>query len=84
MLMPPVDSEHMKEIGENLSKLKGMRLLLVGGSIEGGAQIVISVEKPTPLINVIKQMPLVEDVADNGREIQVWLKPNENNRIEIV
>ena len=84
MLMPPVDSEHMKEIGENLSKLKGLRLLLVGGSIEGGAQIVISVKKPTPLIKALKQMPLVEDAADNGKEIQVWLKPNENNHIQII
>jgi len=74
VIMSLVDSDHMKELEENLRQIQNLRLVLIGGSVKEGVQIVISVEKPTPLIGILKEMPLVEEVVDKGEEIQVTLK----------
>ena len=74
VIMSLVDSDHMKELEENLRQIQNLRLVLIGGSVKKGIQIVISVEKPTPLIGILKEMPLVEEVVDKGEEIQVTLK----------
>jgi DNA polymerase/3'-5' exonuclease PolX len=76
VIMSPVDSSHMKELEGNLRQFQDLRLIMIGGSTkEGeGAQIVVSIEKPTPLINALKQMPLVEEAVEKGKEIQITLK----------
>jgi len=70
----PVDYEQMKELSEYLRQVQDLRLVLVGGSVEEGTKIVVSVEKPIPLVNVLREMPPVEQVIKKGKEIQVTLK----------
>ena len=70
----PVDYEQMKELSEYLRQVQNLHLVLVGGSVEEGTKIVVSAEKPIPLVSVLREMPPVEQVVKKGKEIQVTLK----------
>ena len=50
---------------------------MIGGSVnqDEAAQIVVDIEEPVNLIEVLKQMPLVEEAAGNEGGIRVALKP---------
>ena len=74
----PVDYEQLKELSEYLSQIQNLHLVLVGGSVEEGNKIVVSTEKPIPLVNVLREIPLVEQVVKRGKEIQVTLKAKRN------
>ena len=73
-VVPPIDSGQVRELEEHLRQVQGLRLVLVGGSAEGGNEIVVSIEKPTPLVSVLREMSPVEEVAKRGKEIQITLK----------
>ena len=70
----PVDYEQMRKLEEYLRQVENLRLVLIGGSIEEGIKIVVSAEKPIPLLNVLREMPPVEQVIKIGKEIQVTLR----------
>ena len=78
VIASPVDYEQMRELEEYLGQVQELRLVLVGGSVEEGVEegikIIISAEKPIPLIGVLREMPPVEQVVKKGKEIQVTLK----------
>ena len=73
-IMSPVGYDEMRELEEYLRQVQELRLVLVGGSVEEGIKIVISAEKPIPLLNVLREMPPIERVVKKGKEIQVTLK----------
>jgi hypothetical protein len=64
----------MRELKKYLSQVQELRLVLVGGSVEEGNKIVVSAEKPIPLVSVLREMLPVEQVIKKGKEIQVTLK----------
>jgi len=70
----PADYEQMKELSEYLRQVQNLHLVLVGGSVEEGTKIIVSAEKPIPLVSVLREMPPVEQVVKKGKEIQVTLK----------
>ena len=70
----PIDQDQVRELEEYLRQVQNLRLVLIGGSVEEGAKIVVSVEKPMPLVNLLRKMPLVEQVVGKGKKIQVTLK----------
>ena len=74
VIKSPIDADHMKELEANLRQIQNLRLVLFGGSVEEGIQFVVSAEEPTPLIKILKEMPLVEEAVGKGKEIQVVLK----------
>jgi len=40
----------------------------------GGSQVAVSAEEPLPLLDILEKMPVVEEVVEEGDEIQVRLK----------
>jgi len=73
-IMPPIDLDQMRELEECLRRAESLRLVLVGGSIDEGGMIVLSVERPTPLIDVLRAMPPVEQVVKEDMKLMVRLK----------
>ena len=73
-IAPPVDYEQIEKLEEYLRQVQNLRLVLVGGSSEEGTKIVVSAEKQTPLVSVLREMPFVEQVVKEGKEIKVTLK----------
>ncbi len=73
-IMPPIDFGMMRKLQECLHQVENLRLVLVSGSVQEGSIIVISVEKPIPLIDVLRAMPPVEQVIKKDMKIMVTLK----------
>ena len=72
--MPPVDSLHARNLEEELRLIQNLDILLIGGSVDGGARIVVSAVQSMPLIDVLSQIPIVEQVTKKGKDIQISLK----------
>jgi len=73
-VVSPVDLGQMRKLEEYLCQVQDLRLVLVGGSVDEGTTIVVSAEKPIPLIDVLREMSPVEQVFKEGNEIQIVLK----------
>jgi len=73
-ILPPVNSNQMKNLEEGLRQVQDLQVVLVSGSMDEGTRVVVSVRKPVPLVSVVGEMPLVEQAVKKGKEIQVSLK----------
>jgi hypothetical protein len=72
--MPPVDSKDLKELEDGLRNTKGLKILLIGGTADGGIQIVVSALKPIPILNALKETPQVKDAFGKDDAIYISLK----------
>jgi len=73
-IAPPIDLGQARKLEEHLSQVQDLRLVLVGGSVDEGTEIVVSADKPIPLIDILREMPPVEQVAKKGKKIQITLR----------
>jgi len=73
-IMSPIDLAQMRKLEEYLRHVQDLRLVLTGGSADEGTHIMVSAAKPLHLINVLKEMPPVEEVVKKDKEIQITLK----------
>jgi hypothetical protein len=73
-IVPPVDLGQVKRLEEALQQAPDLRLVLVGGSVANGTEMVVSMEEPTPLMDILMEMPPVAEVTKKGKNIQVTLK----------
>ena len=73
-IVPPVDSEQLKRLEEQLYQVEDLRLVLIGGSVDGGTEIVVSAENPLPLLDILEKMPPVAQVVKKGKTAQITLK----------
>ncbi|MFC2016312.1 hypothetical protein ACFLUF_01215, partial [Chloroflexota bacterium] len=73
-IVAPVDLGQMRKLREHLCQVEDLGLVLVGGSVDEGTAIVVSVANPIPLIDILREMPPVEQVVKKGEDIQVMLK----------
>jgi hypothetical protein len=49
---------------------------MVGGSVKEGTIVVLSLQKPMPLFEILKTLPPVEQVVRDNKKIMVKLKPS--------
>ncbi|MFC2071452.1 hypothetical protein ACFLUU_01860, partial [Chloroflexota bacterium] len=73
-ILSPVDLGQRRKLEEYLRQAQDLRLELIAGSVDEGTTIVVSVAKPIPLIDVLREMPPVEQVVKEGNKIQIRLK----------
>ena len=73
-IVPPIDLGQVRKLEEHLDQVQDLRLVLVGGSVDEGTEIVVSADKPIPLIDVLREMPPVEQVSKKGKKIQITLR----------
>jgi hypothetical protein len=69
----PVDLGKLAQMQASLNNVDGLQLVMVGGSA-GAAQIIVSVERPLPLLDVLEAIPVTDGVVKKGKEIKVVLK----------
>lgn len=74
MIAVPVDLVRLRELEEGLGQVEDLQLDLVGGSISEGTEIIVSVKKPLPLLEILSGMAPVEETAKKGKKIQIVLK----------
>ena len=73
-IVPPIDLGQVRKLEEYLSQVQDLRLVLIGGSVDEGTEIVVSAENPIPLMDVLREIPPVEQVVKKGKKIQITLK----------
>ena len=73
-VVSPVDISQVRKLEEYLRQVQNLRLVLIEGSVDEGTKIVVSVENPIHLMDIIRGMPPVEQVVKKDREIQIMLK----------
>jgi len=73
-ILPPVDSGQVRKLEEHLSQVPELQLVLIGGSVAEGTEIVVSAENPIPLLDILRDMPLVAQVTKKGKTAQITLK----------
>jgi sulfite reductase alpha subunit-like flavoprotein len=69
-----VTLKHVTQFQEHLRKVDNLKIALVGGSVDEGVIIVVSLEQPVTLIRILNEMPMVEKVDKKGRNIVITLK----------
>jgi hypothetical protein len=72
--MPPIDIGQVRKLEEYLYQVQDLRLVLVGGSVDEGTEIVVSAENPIPLIDALRELPPVDQIVKKGKTIQLTLK----------
>jgi hypothetical protein len=73
-IAPPVDSDQLRRLEELLYQVEGLKLVLIGGSVDGDTEIVVSAENPLPLLDILSKMPPVAQVVKKGKLVQITLK----------
>lgn len=73
-IVPPVDSGQVRKLEEHLSQVPELRLVLIGGSVAEGTEIVVSAESPIPLLDILRDMPPVAQVTKKGKTAQITLE----------
>jgi hypothetical protein len=66
--------EQMIDFENSLRKIADIRLVMIGGTVEG-VQIIVSSEKSIALSDILRQLPMVQEITDQSKDILVKLKP---------
>ena len=70
----PVGFEQVRQFQGLLGELENLRIVWVGGSVDEGTVITVSVQQPTTLIRSLSEMPVVQKVDKKGENIVVMLR----------
>jgi len=73
LLVSPADSVKMRELQKHLHQVSDLRIVLISGSVDKDTTIRIKLEKPIPIVDVLRGMPPVKEVNKTENDIQVTL-----------
>jgi len=77
LVLPLVDLVQLKQFKRYLEQIKNLKIVLTRGLVEedGGIEVIhVLLQKPTPLIHLLRIMPIVDGVDLKGANIFVVLK----------
>lgn len=70
----PTNPAKLKEMEEQIKQVPELRIVLIGGSLDEGTEIIVSAESPIPLLETLSGLPSVSEVNKKGKITQVVLK----------
>ena len=73
-ILPPIYPGQLDSLKRALLKVEDLRVVMVGGAVDEGSRVLVSAEEPLPLLNILRIIPVVEEVVVKGGEIQLRLK----------
>lgn len=79
---PPFDRMQLRSIQSGLAQVPGLRILSTGGYTEGEQGMMkytIDLEQPTPLLEILRAMPAVGDVASQKGDVAITLKTDDDS-----
>ncbi len=75
ILLLSANTQQIYSLAEVLRSIQNLRVEYVSGSEEGGSRIAILVVQPVPLLDILAQIPAVDEVTQfDWREIELSLK----------
>lgn len=75
-IMSPLDLGQLRKLEDCLRQAENLQPVLVGGSEDETGVVIVSVQKPTPLVSVLRAMPPVEQVVKENTKILIILRPS--------
>ncbi len=73
----PVDFAQVLKLQALLRKAPYISLVSAGGSATGNTTILVVIDKPLPILSVLREIPLVETVTRKGERICIALRSTE-------
>lgn len=73
VIMPTANISQIKKLEQDIQQIPDIQLLLTGG-MQDSATIVITAEKPIPLIDILEEIPGVEQVVKKAKNLNITLK----------
>ena len=67
--------DHIVDFENSLRQIPDIQFVMIGGTTSDSAQIVVSSKKSVVLSDILRQLPMVEEVMDRPANILVQLKP---------
>ncbi|OGO31596.1 MAG: hypothetical protein A2Z29_02915 [Chloroflexi bacterium RBG_16_56_11] len=67
------DVRKLRKFREQLAKIDGVKIVMIGSSEEEGHSILLSLPGPLPLMSLIGEMPLVAQAEKKGKDISITL-----------
>ncbi len=77
--MPPASFEQVGQFQECLKRVDDLKLVMVGGSMDEGALVIVSLQAPMALGKILNEMPMVAAVEKKGKKLVVVMKPSAGN-----
>lgn len=72
-VMAPLDQAKLRMFEEQLGQISELRVVLISGSADGAVEVIVAADKPLPVIDVLNGLPVVADVVNKGKQIQIAL-----------
>ncbi|MFC2047306.1 hypothetical protein ACFLTK_03430, partial [Chloroflexota bacterium] len=73
-ILEPADYYKIRTLREYLQQVQDLRIELVCGSVDKSTEIIVKATKPIPVMDILREMPLVEHVVNRDKKIQITLK----------
>jgi hypothetical protein len=70
----PVDFAQVLKLQTHLRKAPYVSLVSAGGSATGNTTVLVVLDKPLPLLSILKEIPLVETATREGGRICIALR----------
>jgi len=74
-LMPPVNPDQLRALEEQLAQAGKLSLVMVGGTAEGNVELTVLAAEPLPVADVLRELPVVSEVGNKGKQFQLTLVP---------
>ena len=74
VFVSPLGFKQVKQFAERLESIEDLKVLWTGGSVDEGTIIGVSVQKPTPLVRILSEIPGVEKVDTKDGKIVIMLE----------
>jgi membrane protein involved in colicin uptake len=69
------DATHVATFEKSLREIPGIKVIMISGDNKEGVQIIVSSEDSVALSEILRQMPIVKEVADRQSDIMIRLQP---------
>ena len=67
------NGSQIARLADSLSKAQDIRVISSGGSSRGRSQVTLSVDRPQPLLKVLRSIPVVSLASKRGNDIEIVL-----------
>lgn len=73
-VMSPVAFGRLRMLEDGLRQVPNLSVVLVGGSVDKGTTITVSARAPIPLMEILRELPHVEQVSKDGKRVRIRLR----------
>ena len=74
----PTTPAKLKELEEEIKQVPELKIVLIGGAIDEGTEIIVSADNPIPLVEILSSLPSVSEVSKKSKLTQLVLETEQS------